>query len=182
MTIADWFTLWRIIVSPIVFALFYWGDTTLRIIAFILFALGAISDMIDGYIARRTRLSNFGRLWDPIADKILTGFALIALAMLNVLPIWIAAALILRDLVITTIRVIKIKKNGKIILPVIIAKLKTTFEMIMIVALLLWTAFFGEHIPNTLSTIIQIYGSIVVMLSWGTGIHYIIEARKTSKL
>ncbi|MCD6595288.1 CDP-alcohol phosphatidyltransferase family protein [bacterium] len=178
MTIADWFTLGRIIVSPIFFVLFYYGGTTLRIIAVVLFGLGAISDTIDGYIARRTHLSNFGKLWDPIADKILTGFALIALAASNVLPLWIAGALIFRDIVITTVRIIKIKSNGKIILPIIIAKLKTTFEMIMIIALLLWTAFFGAQIPNTLSIIIQVYGAIVILMSWGTGINYLIEARK----
>ncbi|RKZ29870.1 CDP-diacylglycerol--glycerol-3-phosphate 3-phosphatidyltransferase [bacterium] len=178
MTIADWLTLARIIIAPIVFFLFFFGNTLTRIIAFVLFGLGAISDTLDGYIARKTRLSQFGKLWDPIADKILTGLALIALASIGVLPLWITFALIIRDIVVTTIRMVKIKKKGKIILPVLIAKLKTTFEMIMIVGLLLWAAIVGDKVPTTLYWIIHIYGAIVVIMSWGTGIHYIIKSKR----
>ena len=177
-TIADWFTVCRIIFSPFVLLLFLLGDNIGRMIAFVLFGLGAISDTIDGYIARRTKLSSFGKLWDPIADKLLTGFALVALSVLQMLPWWITAALIVRDIIITVVRIAKIKKTGAIILPVLPAKLKTTFEMIMIVALLLWAAVMNIELPAIANIIIQILGAVVVIMSWGTGIHYLIEAKK----
>ncbi|HDG68368.1 MAG TPA: CDP-diacylglycerol--glycerol-3-phosphate 3-phosphatidyltransferase, partial [candidate division Zixibacteria bacterium] len=125
MTIADYLTLGRIIVAPIVFILFLQDNSTAKVVAFVLFSLGAISDTLDGYIARRTKLSDFGKLWDPIADKLLTGLALVALSILGILPWWIAAGLVLRDIVVTAVRIAKIKSEGKIILPVLAAKLKT---------------------------------------------------------
>ncbi len=178
MTIADYLTLGRIIVAPIVFVLFVKGGGTERAIAFVLFSLGAISDTLDGYIARRTRLSNFGKLWDPIADKLLTGLALVALAMVKILPWWIAGALILRDIVVTAVRVAKIKSAGKIILPVLTAKLKTTLEMIMIIGLLLWATAKGSPLPPFMNTIVIVWGLAVVALSWWTGIGYLLKARQ----
>ncbi len=175
-TIADWVTFGRIVLSPIVFLLFVFGGTPARYAAFVLFALGAISDTVDGYIARKTKLSDFGKLWDPIADKLLTGFALVALAMMNYLPWWIAIALIARDITVTTIRVLKIKGGGKIILPVFAAKLKTTLEMILIIGLLLWAAVIGKEFSVPMYIGLQIYGAIIVILAWGTGIHYVLKA------
>jgi len=175
-TIADWVTLGRIVLSPIVFLLFIFGGSPARYAAFVLFGLGAISDTVDGYIARKTKLSDFGKLWDPIADKLLTGFALVALSLLNYLPWWIAVALIIRDIAVTTVRVMKIKGSGKIILPVFLAKLKTTFEMIMIIGLLLWAAFISKEFSIPMYIGMQIYGAIIVILAWGTGIHYVLKA------
>ena len=178
MTIADYLTLGRIIVAPIVFILFLQDNSTAKVVAFVLFSLGAISDTLDGYIARRTKLSDFGKLWDPIADKLLTGLALVALSILGILPWWIAAGLVLRDIVVTAVRIAKIKSEGKIILPVLAAKLKTTLEMILIVGLLLWETFIGKPAPSFLQITVLVWGCVVLVLSWGTGIGYLLKSRR----
>ncbi len=178
MTIADYLTLGRIIVAPIVFILFLQDNSTAKEVAFVLFSLGAISDTLDGYIARRTKLSDFGKLWDPIADKLLTGLALIALSIFGILPWWIAAGLVLRDIVVTAVRIAKIKSEGKIILPVLAAKLKTTLEMILIVGLLFWETFIGRPMSSPLQITVLVWGCVVLVLSWGTGIGYLLKSRK----
>jgi CDP-diacylglycerol---glycerol-3-phosphate 3-phosphatidyltransferase len=181
MTMADWLTLSRAIVSPFVFILVLSGDKTSLAIAFVLFGLGAISDFVDGYIARRTKISHFGKLWDPIADKLLTGFTLISLSTMGILYWWITGALILRDVVVTTLRLLKLRKGAGVILPVLPAKLKTTFELIMLSCLLFWVAFFNIQLPDIAKLCVTIYASIVVLLSWGTGLHYIFRELKEKR-
>lgn len=173
MSTANFLTTGRIVVAPIVLILFLVGDNKLRMLGFILFSLGAISDFIDGYIARRTRISSFGKLWDPIADKFLAGMGLIALSCISILPWWITILLILRDIIITIARLVIIQKRGIIITPILPAKLKTMLELIMLWSLLGWTAILGLSKPPWLEIAILIVGSVVIMLSWGTGIYYL---------
>jgi len=173
MTPANWLTFGRLVVAPIVLFFFLFGDEKIKILGLVLFALGAISDFWDGYIARRTKTSYWGKLWDPIADKTLSGFALVALSMMKLLPWWITIALIFRDVIVTIIRIVKIQQGKGIIIPVFLAKLKTTFELIMLTALLSWAALISKPMSQTAEKIIVIYASIVVLLSWTTGIHYV---------
>ncbi len=175
MSIADFLTSGRIVIAPIVLILFLVGDNRLRMLGFILFSFGAISDFIDGYIARRTRISSFGKLWDPIADKFLAGMGLIALSCISILPWWITILLILRDIIITIVRLVIIQKRGIIITPILPAKLKTMLELIMLWSLLGWAAIFGLSKPPWLEIAILIVGSVVIMLSWGTGIYYLVS-------
>jgi len=175
MSIANFLTTGRIVVAPIVLILFLVGDNRFRMLGFILFSLGAISDSIDGYIARRTRISSFGKLWDPIADKFLAGMGLIALSCISILPWWITILLILRDIIITIVRLVIIQKRGIIITPIHPAKLKTMLELIMLWSLLGWAAIFGLSKPPWLEIAILIVGSVVIMLSWGTGIYYLVS-------
>ena len=173
MTPANCITFGRLILSPVVLILFCFGNETVRIVGLIIFALAAISDFWDGYIARKTRVSYWGKLWDPIADKFLSGFALITLSILGMLPWWITIPLVIRDIVVTIARLIKLRHGAGIILPVLTAKLKTTLELIMLVALFAWSAFFGKTLPLPAQIGVVIYASIVVILSLATGVHYI---------
>ena len=176
MTLADSITITRIILAPIIFSLFISGNQTLRIAALVLFVIGALSDFWDGYIARRTKLSEFGKLWDPIADKILTGLALLALSVIKALPWWITISLIARDIMVTITRIVVVRKRGVIITPLLAAKLKTTFEMIMIIGLLFLAVVLESRFPPISFAIINAYGALVVFLSWVTGAKYIIMA------
>ncbi len=172
-TPANWMTLGRLFVAPLVFVLFFFGNDACRLAGLVLFAAGAISDFWDGYVARRTRVSEFGKLWDPIADKALTGVALVALSAIGVLPWWVTIALVARDVVVTALRIARIRTGRGIILPSLPAKLKTTLELVMLLALFGWVAVVRKPIPPAVDVTIVVYGGVLVALSWGTAIHYI---------
>jgi CDP-diacylglycerol--glycerol-3-phosphate 3-phosphatidyltransferase len=97
-------------------------DADRRYWATLFFALAIITDRYDGLIARRTgQVTEFGKLADPIADKALTGTALIGLSVLGVLPWWVTVAILIREVGVTGLRfwvirhgVIAASRGGKL--------------------------------------------------------------------
>ena len=80
-------------------------DTTWRWIAWAIFAIAAITDRYDGHIARkRGQVTDFGKIADPIADKALTGSALIGLSMLGDLAWWVTLVILIREIGVTLLR------------------------------------------------------------------------------
>lgn len=106
--VANALTLLRLLLVPF----FVWSllvaegqQTGWRIAAFVVFLVAALTDRIDGDLARRRGLvTNFGKLVDPIADKALTGAAFIGLSMLGELPWWVTVVVMVRELGITALR------------------------------------------------------------------------------
>ena len=83
----------------------YPDDTTMRWVSTGLFVIAILTDMIDGKIARKYNLvTDFGKLWDPIADKALTGMAFVGLSILAELPWWITIIILVREWGITVLR------------------------------------------------------------------------------
>lgn len=106
-------------------------------IAALFFIIASATDGVDGYIARkRKQVTTFGKFLDPIADKLLTTAALIALVQRQDVTGWAAMLIIGRDLVVTGIRLLA-SGEGIVISASYIAKLKTTVQMIAIAATLL---------------------------------------------
>ena len=101
-------TLLRLAVVPVFAALLFADggmDDDRRYWATLVFALAIITDRYDGMIARRTgQVTEFGKLADPIADKALTGTALIGLSVLALLPWWVTLAIIVREVGVTLLR------------------------------------------------------------------------------
>ena len=101
-------TVLRLILVPVfLLALFAEGghDTTWRWIAWAIFAIAAITDRFDGHIARkRGQVTDFGKIADPIADKALTGSALIGLSMLGDLAWWVTLVILIREVGVTLLR------------------------------------------------------------------------------
>jgi CDP-diacylglycerol--glycerol-3-phosphate 3-phosphatidyltransferase len=108
-----------------------------RTAGLLLFALASLTDYADGYIARRYHLiTDFGKLMDPLADKILMAAALIGLVAVDALPAWIATAIISREFIITGLRQLAAAKA--VVLPAErIGKHKTIWQMITILYFLL---------------------------------------------
>lgn len=134
-------TLFRIALVP-VFALVLWGDPTEahRIAAFAIFCLASISDGLDGYLARKLDAgSDFGRMLDPIADKILVGVALMVLVAEGQFDGWkmLPALVILsREFLVSGLR--EFLAGAQVSVPVsFLAKIKTTVQMIAIGAMIL---------------------------------------------
>ncbi|UCR90004.1 CDP-diacylglycerol--glycerol-3-phosphate 3-phosphatidyltransferase [Mycetocola spongiae] len=173
-------TVVRILLAP----LFIWwlladdgADGPLRWAAAVLFIVAIATDGIDGAIARRTgTVTDLGKLLDPIADKILTGGALVALSILGELPWWVTIIVLVREVGITVHRMIVV--NDHVVAAAWMGKLKTVAQSVAIsLALLpLWTVV-GEwiHWVNTATM------TIAVLLTVASGIDYVITAVRGSR-
>jgi len=122
-TPANVITVVRILLVPLVVAaLLADRDGGWRVVAGVLFALAAISDRVDGYLARRMdQVTDWGKLADPIADKLLMGGTLVTLSVLGDLPWWVTLVILVRELGITALRlavlryvVIPASRGGKL--------------------------------------------------------------------
>ena len=130
LNLANTLTIFRILALPFcTYALFKNGgdDDSWRIIAFILFFIVGLSDILDGKIARsRNQVTEFGKLLDPIADKVMLTTASIGASLLGMLSWWVTAIFLIREVAVTILRFAVIK-NG--VIPASRgAKLKTFFQ------------------------------------------------------
>lgn len=146
MNLANKLTIFRIILVPIMVLIPYLGiDTYIMgipltwVIVAIIFLIAAITDKLDGYIARsRNQITNFGKFLDPIADKILVLAAMIMLVESNNrLPAWIPIIVLFREFVVSGYRLIAVEQGGKVIAASIWGKLKTVTQMSALVLALI---------------------------------------------
>jgi CDP-diacylglycerol--glycerol-3-phosphate 3-phosphatidyltransferase len=115
-------TLLRLILVPVVVVLLVTDSTESRIAAFVVFAVASVTDLLDGELARRHgMITDFGKIADPIADKALTGSALITLSALGALSWWVTTIIMVREVGVTLLRfwvirqgVIPASRGGKI--------------------------------------------------------------------
>lgn len=106
----------------------------------LLFVIGAITDKIDGTLARKNnQVTNFGKFLDPIADKILVVAAMILFVEMGRLPAWIPIIVIFREFAVSGYRLIAVQNSGKVIAANVWGKLKTVTQMIAIILMFLTT-------------------------------------------
>jgi CDP-diacylglycerol---glycerol-3-phosphate 3-phosphatidyltransferase len=178
--VANIITTVRILLAP----LFIWmlladaGDLgLLRYLAAALFIVAIATDSVDGILARRQNLvTNVGKLLDPIADKVLTGGALVALSLLNELWWWVTIVILVRELGITAFRFAVLRNRVVAASPG--GKLKTVIQSVAISLYLvpLWV-FLGDwmHWVNGV-----VMGAALV-LTVLTGIDYLVKAVRVSR-
>ncbi len=122
----------RVILAPIFFFMLISGKSDLIIGACVIYLFAALTDYFDGWLARRLKaMSAWGRFLDPLADKVLTSFALIAFVLLNIIPLWMVLIIIFRDFGTTFLRIYTDSHNVPIITSKS-AKYKTFFQMVYI--------------------------------------------------
>jgi CDP-diacylglycerol--glycerol-3-phosphate 3-phosphatidyltransferase len=166
----------RIIVVPILAWLLFKESAETdanRIIAGTIFIVAALTDIADGTIARRWNLiTNFGKIFDPIADKALIGVALIGLSYLNLLDWWFTWVILARELFVTFLRFWVINKG---VIPASRGgKLKTITQIVAI-------SFYLLPLPESFSIIGQIIMYLAVILTLATAIDYIMKAIMTDR-
>ena len=137
-TIPNILTLFRIVVTPLFFILFYYFPTKVfSLLASLLFVMASFTDFLDGYIARRWNLeSSLGKFLDPLADKLLVAVALIMLIPLGRVPSWMVAVIIGREILVTGLRVVAITE-GLVIAASKLGKYKTVFQIAAVTCLLM---------------------------------------------
>ena len=127
-----------LIVPFVVFMLVpIWGDDISMYVAVAIFIIASLTDLFDGKIARKYDLvTNFGKFMDPLADKLLLAAALICLTANGRLSAWISIIIISREFIISGFRLVA-SDNGVVIAASYWGKFKTTFQMIMIIMLII---------------------------------------------
>ena len=135
--------MFRIIAVPIIVILLLFPNRVCTFIAAILFGAAAITDYMDGYIARtRGLVSTLGKVMDPVADKLLVSSAFIMLTALGWVPSWIVCIIIGREIAVTGLRNI-IAERGEDVSASNLGKYKTGFQIAAIIPLMIHYPFFG---------------------------------------
>jgi CDP-diacylglycerol--glycerol-3-phosphate 3-phosphatidyltransferase len=166
VNLANMLTVVRLILVPVVVACLLAGGAGWRVAAFIAFGTASVTDLLDGRIARsRGLITDFGKIADPIADKALTGAALVTMSYLGWLAWWVTAVILAREVVVTGLRfwvirhgVIAASRGGK---------LKTLLQVLAISLYML------PGVPEWLREAVM---AAAVVVTLGTGGDYVVRA------
>lgn len=181
-------TIARILITPIYLALILWESLPHRfLIATLVYSIAAITDAIDGKLARKNnQITNFGKLLDPIADKILTTSALLAFMQMGLCNIWIVMIVLTREFTVASIRMIA-AADGVVIPANIWGKLKTVSQMTFTIVIMLlgevytllatYNPVWYEKMPS-LALISNILLWITAVLTVISGVIYVLDSKK----
>ena len=164
MNLPNKLTILRVIlIIPFVLCILLPGvGTAGKYVAVAIFIFASLTDMLDGKIARKNNLvTNFGKFMDPLADKLLVSSAMICLTANNKLAAWIVIVIISREFIISGFRLVA-SDNGIVIAASYWGKFKTTFQMIMIVMLILD---FDNDIYRICTTVVTYIALILTIIS-----------------
>lgn len=166
----------RIFLTPF-FVIFLLQGEWWLIVSLIIFTLAALTDTFDGYYARRFEAYTFwGAFLDPIADKVLINTALGVFAYLHLVSWWVVGIIILRDLLVTVLRLQKIS-HGTVLQTSFIAKFKTTAQFISIYFLFICLIMEWLHVSHVwiygVTCIANIFLYIVAGLTLYSGLSYV---------
>ena len=136
MTIPTKLILLRILLIPVFLVLLFSDLQFGRVMAAVVFAVASLTDLFDGVIARKyNQVTDFYKIMDPLADKLLICSALIALVWMHEIPAWFAIIIVCRDFIVTGLRLFAARQN-KILGAVITGKVNTAFQMILVIFIL----------------------------------------------
>ena len=164
----------RLVLVPVFLLFLFAGDghqTGSRITAFVVFAVAVITDRFDGALARSYNMvTEFGKLADPIADKMLIGAALIGLSMLGDLPWWVTAVILVREIGVTMLRFAVISRG---VIPASRGgKLKTLVQAVAIGLFILPL----HNWPGQWLTVAWWIMGAAIVLTVLTGLDYVVSA------
>jgi CDP-diacylglycerol--glycerol-3-phosphate 3-phosphatidyltransferase len=161
-------TLFRIACIPVLVLLLFFPHKATSFLAAVVFGLASISDLLDGFLARRQQLvTTFGKFLDPLADKLVVSAALIMLIPLGRAPAWMVVVIVGRELAITGLRSMALSE-GKVISADELGKKKMVFQIVAILGLLLHYEYFGINFH----AIGMFFLWLAVVLTLWSGINY----------
>ena len=132
MNIANKLTMLRISLIPIFLGILYTGIPYNHYIAAAVFIIAAITDVIDGHLARSMgQITDFGKLLDPLADKLLVFAAMLWFVGVGTFPVWAALIVIVREFLVTGIRMVA-SIRGNVIVAGVLGKMKTLVTMVVL--------------------------------------------------
>jgi CDP-diacylglycerol--glycerol-3-phosphate 3-phosphatidyltransferase len=171
VNVANVLTMVRIALVPVFVACLLEGGTIWRLVALATFCVASFTDLLDGRLARsRGLVTDFGKIADPVADKALTGAALICLSALGELPWWVTGVIMFRELGVTALRLVVIRRG--VIAASRGGKAKTLLQVIAICLYVL---------PGTLSPpgiVRALFMAAAVVVTVVTGVDYVLQAMR----
>lgn len=182
-------TVLRILLSPLFLLLMLWEFPFHYVIATAVFGLAALTDMLDGRIARsRNLITNLGKFLDPLADKMLTTAAFLGFLAIGRLDVWAVMLVLTREFMVTSVRLLA-AKDGVVVAASIAGKTKTVAQFVSIIYLLLalefstWqtTLLAGLNWPDAVYSVPLTVGWVLiwvsVVLTLISGFQYVWELR-----
>ena len=176
MTIPDWLTLARVAATFVLLILLQacahppvplWTAW----LALVLFVAAALTDWLDGHLARRWKIeSDFGRLFDPLADKLLVVVTFVGLLGVGLLPVWFVSLVVAREFLITGIRLVAGQK-GVVLAAEKVGKHKTVTQMVTAILGLLLLAIHPAHQNGRILLEAAVW--ITAMVTAGSGLWYL---------
>jgi CDP-diacylglycerol--glycerol-3-phosphate 3-phosphatidyltransferase len=166
LNLPNWLTLMRILLVPIMVAAFYLPYRGMNLVAAGLFALGAITDWLDGYLARRNgQTSAFGAFLDPVADKLTVTVALFLIVQTDRTPLMaiVAAIIVGREITISALRewMAMIGERTRVNVATL-GKVKTFLQMVAIVILLMQHRFVGRPLYNVGKVLLVVAAAMTI--------------------
>lgn len=179
MNLANKLTIFRIFLVPVFLIFIFVKQIPFNtLIATIIFIIAALTDQLDGYIARsRNQITSFGKFIDPLADKLLVTAALVSLVEFQVIPTWIVVIIISREFAVTGLRTIA-AADGVVIAASLWGKVKTVIQFIAIVFALVSLSYPSIFL-NNLTKYTMIIAAIITVIS---GIDYFVKNKDVFKL
>ena len=166
VNVANALTVLRLVLVPVFVACLLAGGTGWRVAAFVVFAVASVTDLLDGRLARsRGLITDFGKIADPIADKALTGAALVTLSALGELAWWVTVVILAREISVTLLRFWVIRRG--VIAASRGGKLKTLLQVVAIALYVL---------PGPPAVVREVVMAAAVAVTVVTGIDYGVRA------
>lgn len=175
-------TISRVVLVPVfIVMLLLPNETVGRWLALLVFVIASITDRYDGLLARRRNMvTNFGKIADSFADKLLTGAAFIMLSYLGSLPWWVTVIILAREWGITLMRFAMVRKE--VMAAGAGGKAKMVLQIVGICLLLVpWVSLLGERAGSGMVLVSQAVVYLAALLTVITGIDYVIKAVKISR-
>ena len=188
MNLPNKLTLLRIALAIVFIVLLFLPGLWAKVSALIIFLLASVTDFLDGYIAKRNnQITDFGRLMDPVADKVLILSAFVAFVQLQLVPAWMVVIIIFRDLAVSGLRALALAK-GKVIAADRGGKHKTVTQVIAIFVILFFIilkevplgfiSFWNESSEAVYKNAIFTLMFITVTWTMISGISYLLKNRE----
>lgn len=178
-------TIFRILLTPLFIICLFSNYPYARLWALIIFIVASVTDAFDGYYARKyNQVTRHGQFLDPLADKILVSSAFISFALMELVPFWMVALIVFRDLFVTGLRW-AMESKGLTMITSKIAKAKTTTQISVIIFILLFLGmqiFSYSWLKETINFIIEnriiyYFTLIATIFTVWTGISYLYKNR-----
>jgi len=188
MNLPNKLTVLRIMLAAAFLLFLFSKGITSKVIALFIFLLASFTDFLDGFLAKRTnQITDFGKLMDPIADKILVLSAMLAFVEMGIIAGWMVVAIVFREIVITGLRVLALNK-GKVMQSDGGGKHKTVWQIFAIFFILVFIIFKeggARHFGFWSSSVEVFYRDMIFLLMFVTvvftlssGVSYLIRNKE----